>query len=55
MAISNNVRRAMAEGGWIRRMFEIGIAMKAQYGDDQVFDLADQSAPCPVEGTLRFE
>ena len=40
MAISNNVRRAMAEGGWIRRMFEIGIAMKAQYGDDQVFDLS---------------
>ena len=45
MAISNNVRRAMAEGGWIRRMFEIGIAMKAEYGDDQVFDLANVGEP----------
>lgn len=40
MAIASNVRRAMEEGGWIRRMFEIGIAMKAQYGDDKVFDLS---------------
>jgi aspartate aminotransferase len=30
----------MAEGGWIRRMFEAGIALKAQHGDDRVFDLS---------------
>ena len=30
----------MEEGGWIRRMFEVGIALKAQYGDDKVFDLS---------------
>ena len=30
----------MEEGGWIRRMFETGIALKAQYGDDNVFDLS---------------
>jgi aspartate aminotransferase len=30
----------MEEGGWIRRMFEVGIALKAQYGEDQVFDLS---------------
>ena len=30
----------MEEGGWIRRMFETGIALKAQYGEDQVFDLS---------------
>ena len=40
MAISRNVRRSMDEGGWIRRMFEAGIALKAQYGADQVFDLS---------------
>ena len=30
----------MQEGGWIRRMFETGIALKAQYGEDKVFDLS---------------
>ena len=40
MPISRNVRRSMDEGGWIRRMFEVGIALKAQYGADQVFDLS---------------
>ena len=40
MAISQNVRRSMEEGSWIRRMFEVGIALKAQYGEDQVFDLS---------------
>lgn len=40
MTISNRVRRAMEEGGWIRRMFEVGIALKAQYGADKVFDLS---------------
>ncbi|MCH7622434.1 MAG: pyridoxal phosphate-dependent aminotransferase [Chloroflexi bacterium] len=40
MPISRNVRRSMDEGGWIRRMFEAGIALKAQYGADKVFDLS---------------
>ena len=40
MPISRNVRRSMDEGGWIRRMFEAGIALRAQYGADQVFDLS---------------
>ena len=40
MAISHNVRRSMEEGSWIRRMFESGIALKAQYGEDKVFDLS---------------
>jgi aspartate aminotransferase len=30
----------MEQGGWIRRMFEAGIALKAQYGDDNVFDMS---------------
>ena len=40
MPISEYVSRSMAEGGWIRRMFEVGIALKAQYGADNVFDLS---------------
>ena len=40
MPISSNVRRAMEQGSWIRRMFEAGIALRAQYGADQVFDLS---------------
>jgi aspartate aminotransferase len=40
MAISPKVRRSMEEGGWIRRMFEVGIALKARYGPDKVFDLS---------------
>ena len=30
----------MEEGGWIRRMFEVGIGLKAEYGEDKVFDLS---------------
>ncbi len=40
MTISHNVRRSMEEGGWIRRMFEVGIALKSRYGEDKVFDLS---------------
>ena len=40
MPISGNVSRSMEEGSWIRRMFEVGIAMKSEYGVDKVFDLS---------------
>ena len=40
MAVSEKVKRFGEEGGWIRRMFEAGIALKQQYGDDKVFDLS---------------
>ena len=40
MPISEYVSRSMEEGGWIRRMFEVGIALKAQYGEESVFDLS---------------
>jgi len=39
MAIPAKLRQQMAEGGWIRKMFEQGIAMKQQYGERNVFDL----------------
>ena len=40
MAIASKIDRFMQEGGWIRRMFETGIALKRQYGEDKVFDLS---------------
>ena len=40
MPVSAKVRNYMDQGGWIRRMFEAGIALKAQYGEDKVFDLS---------------
>ena len=30
----------MKDGGWIRRMFEAGIALKKKHGQDRVFDLS---------------
>ena len=40
MPISNKVRGFVEQGGWIRRMFEAGVNLKAQYGEDNVFDLS---------------
>jgi len=40
MAVSQKVRGLVEQGGWIRRMFEAGIALKAQYGEENVFDLS---------------
>ena len=40
MAVSQKVRRFMEEGGWIRRVFEEGMALKARIGADKVFDLS---------------
>ena len=40
MAISSKVRRGMEEQSWVRRMFEVGLEMKRQYGEDKVFDLS---------------
>ena len=40
MAVSDKVRGMVEQGGWIRRMFEAGIALKAQYGEENVFDLS---------------
>ena len=40
MAVSRKVRGFMAEGGWIRRVFEEGLELKARIGADKVFDLS---------------
>jgi aspartate aminotransferase len=48
----------MAASSWIRRMFEEGLALKARYGADQVFDLSlgnPDLEPPPEFGTTLQE
>jgi len=40
MSVSEKVRKNMAEGSWIRRMFEEGAVLKQRYGEENVFDLS---------------
>ena len=40
MAVAGKIREFMERGSWIRKMFEEGIALKTQYGEDNVFDLS---------------
>jgi aspartate aminotransferase len=40
MSVADKVRTGMAQGSWIRRMFEEGTALKKKYGADKVFDLS---------------
>ena len=40
MPVSQKVRQFMSEGGWIRGVFEEGLALKARIGADKVFDLS---------------
>ncbi len=40
MGVTEKVKRQMAEGSLIRKMFEEGIALKKQFGADKVFDLS---------------
>ncbi|MFC1929681.1 pyridoxal phosphate-dependent aminotransferase [Chloroflexota bacterium] len=40
MGISDRVRQNMAEGSWIRKMFEEGAALRQRYGAENVFDLS---------------
>ena len=39
MSVAEKIKTGMAQGSWIRRMFEEGAALKKRYGPDRVFDL----------------
>lgn len=49
MSISAKVKSAMTQSSWIRKMFEEGTRLKAQYGADKVFDfsLGNPNLPPP--------
>ena len=40
MPIASKISKLMDQGSWIRRMFEEGIELKRQYGEENVFDLS---------------
>ena len=40
MSVSDRVQRSMAQGSWVRKMFEEGASLKRQYGAENVFDLS---------------
>ena len=40
MSVSKKIKKYMTEGGWIRKMFEEGIALKKKFGERNVFDLS---------------
>ncbi len=57
MAVANRIVAFMERSSWIRKMFEEGAALKAQYGADQVCDFTlgnpDVPAPPEVEAELK--
>jgi len=40
MSVADKIKAGMAEGSWIRRMFEAGNDLKKKYGAENVFDLS---------------
>ncbi len=40
MAVAKSVKQHMEGSSWIRRMFELGIALKRERGEENVFDLS---------------
>jgi len=40
VSVSDNIRSRMAEGSWIRKMFEEGSILRQRYGEENVFDLS---------------
>jgi aspartate aminotransferase len=40
MAVSKKIKKLMEEGSWIRKMFEEGIVLKKEHGEENVFDLS---------------
>ena len=40
MPVAPNIKKHMADSSWIRRMFELGIALKRERGEENVFDLS---------------
>lgn len=40
MTISKRIKEWMEQSSWIRKMFEEGVTLKAQYGEENVFDFS---------------
>lgn len=55
--LSDNIAKSIGSGSWIRRMFEAGAQLKAEYGADKVYDFSlgnpDLAAPATVRQGLE--
>ena len=49
--VNTEISKAMGNSSWIRRMFEAGLELKKQYGEDKVYDfsLGNPDLPPPPE------
>ncbi|HPK45136.1 MAG TPA: aminotransferase class I/II-fold pyridoxal phosphate-dependent enzyme, partial [Spirochaetota bacterium] len=49
MSVATHISEAMIHSSWIRKMFEEGAKLKAQFGEDNVYDfsLGDPDVPQP--------
>jgi len=59
MPISSKVAESLTHSSWIRRMFETGIILKKQYGEENVFDFSlgnpDLPSPAKFDAVLADE
>lgn len=59
MPISSKIAESLTYASWIRKMFEIGIAIKKEYGEENVFDFSlgnpDLESPPEFESALISE
>lgn len=55
--ITNEISRSMASSSWIRRMFEKGLELKKQFGEDAVcdFSLGNPDVPPPPKTQTALE
>jgi len=51
--VTDSVSRSMASGSFIRRMFEKGIELKRQYGEDKVYDFSIGNPDVPPPSAAR--
>jgi len=40
VSVSDRIKKSMAQGSWVRKMFEEGASLKRRYGEENVFDLS---------------
>ncbi len=50
---TDEIRDSMASSSWIRRMFEKGLELKRQFGEDAVCDFSLGNPDVPPPGTVR--
>lgn len=57
MPVAAKISESVSRSSWIRKMFEEGLRLKAQFGEENVFDFSlgnpDLSPPVEFTDTLK--